>query len=87
MRKAQLLFINLVLRCVSQICEIRKKKKVLFSLRTGAYIYSWEAHTQHVEESTSGKFTIQIFERQEGEASLRRIEIAHYYRQRKPVLD
>lgn len=61
---------------VSQICEIFKKgkRKVVFSPRIHACISSWEAHTQQGEESTSHKFTIQIFKRQQGEASLRRTQ-------------
>lgn len=67
--------------------ERKKKRGVTFSLRTHGCISSREAHTQRGEESTSHKFTIQIFKRHYGEASLTRTEMAHYYRQRGPVLE
>lgn len=41
----------------------KKKKGPIFSTNRCIYFF-WEVHTQHVEESTSHEFTIQIFERQ-----------------------
>lgn len=81
-----LLFVSLVLKCIFQICKIKNEgKEKVFSLRTCVCISSWEAHTQHGEESTSHECAFQIFKRHWGKASLRRSEMTHYYRQRGPV--
>lgn len=85
-RKSQLLFISLVPQCASQICEIKKKKReVIFSLRTYVYISSSDAYSQRDEKSTSHKFTIQIVKKHWGKASL--TVMAQYHRKRDPLLE
>lgn len=71
--------------CFPNLRNKKRRKELTFSLRTYACISSWEAYTQHGEESTSYKFIIQILKKHQDKASLR-TEMAQDYRQRVPVL-